>query len=173
MTKRFLIILVVGLLWGNVGVAKDLIKRCVTHSVTGAEFCASAYWSDQAIKQARANCRVAHWNKNPKACGGVTTEESEIIQKEKAELESMINKAKDTCKSLGFEEGTEKFVDCGLKLYSQSVELAAKNKQQIVMMPQSSGSNTVTIYDPVRDSNALKKQGMKMLSGSCTFGIDC
>ncbi len=43
----------------------------------------------------------------------------------KVELASMINDAKNTCKELGFEEGTEKFSDCSLKLYSQSVELAA------------------------------------------------
>ena len=85
----------------------------------------------------------------------------------------MIDKAKDTCKSLGFNEGTDKFADCALKLYSQSVELAAEKNQTVVMQPQSSGSNTMTIYDPVRDSNALIKQGQRMLSGRCTLGIDC
>jgi len=92
---------------------------------------------------------------------------------DKVELASMINEAKDTCKELGFEEGTEKFSDCALKLYSQSVELAAKSKQQIVMQPQSSGSNTMTIYDPRRDSRILMKKGQRMLSGACTLGIDC
>jgi len=91
----------------------------------------------------------------------------------KIEMASMINKAKDTCKSLGFKEGTEKFADCSLKLYSQSVELAAEQNKQVVMQPQSSGSNVITIYDPVRDSNALMNKGMKMLSGKCTLGIDC
>jgi len=89
------------------------------------------------------------------------------------EIASMIDKAKNTCKELGFEEGTEKFADCGLKLYSQSVELAAKQNQQIVMQPQSSGSNVMTIYDPVRDSNALMDKGMKMLTGRCTLGLNC
>tara|TARA_B100001057_G_C22305445_1_gene739954 strand:+ start:315 stop:593 length:279 start_codon:yes stop_codon:yes gene_type:complete len=41
----------------------------------------------------------------------------------------------------------------------------------------SSGSSamggTVTINDPVRDSNALMQKGQKMLSGGCTLGIDC
>ena len=92
---------------------------------------------------------------------------------QKIEMASMINKAKDTCKSLGFKEGTEKFADCSLKLYSQSVELAAEQNKQVVMQPQSSGSNVITIYDPVRDSNALMNKGMKMLSGKCTLGIDC
>tara|TARA_A100001015_G_scaffold135795_1_gene150693 strand:+ start:2036 stop:2623 length:588 start_codon:yes stop_codon:yes gene_type:complete len=91
----------------------------------------------------------------------------------KVEIADMISKAKDTCKSLGFKEGTDKFADCSLKLYSQNVELAAEKKQTIVMQPQSSGSNVMTIYDPVRDSNALMNKGMKMLSGGCTLGIDC
>ena len=92
---------------------------------------------------------------------------------EKVEIASMIDKAKSTCKDLGFEEGTDRFVDCSFKLYTQSVELAAEKNQTVVMQPQSSGSNTMTIYDPVRDSNALIKQGQKMLSGRCTLGIDC
>jgi len=92
---------------------------------------------------------------------------------DKVEMEKIINKAKDTCKSLGFKEGTDKFADCSLKLYSQSVELAAKSNQTVVMQPQSSGSSSMTIYDPVRDSRALMKQGQRMLSGRCTLGIDC
>ena len=92
---------------------------------------------------------------------------------EKIEMASMIDKAKDTCKSLGFKDGTEKFADCALKLYSQRVELAAQNNQTVVMQPQSSGSNTMTIYDPVRDSNALIQKGQRMLSGACTLGINC
>ena len=94
-------------------------------------------------------------------------------ESEKVDLSSMIDDAKNTCKELDFEEGTEKFSDCALKLYSQSVELAAKSKQQIVMQPQSSGSNSVTIYDPVRDSKDLIKKGQDMISGKCTLGIDC
>ena len=85
----------------------------------------------------------------------------------------MINEAKSTCKDLGFKEGTEKFSDCSLKLYSQSVELAAKSNQTVVMQPQSSGSSSMTIYDPVRDSRALMRQGQRMLSGACTLGINC
>jgi len=89
------------------------------------------------------------------------------------ELASMVDDAKKTCKDLGFTEGTDKFSDCSLKLYTLSVESAAKNNQTVVMQPQSSGSNSVTIYDPVRDSNALIRQGQRMLSGACTLGINC
>ena len=85
----------------------------------------------------------------------------------------MIDDAKKTCKELGFTEDNDKFADCALKLYSQKVELAAEKNQTVVVQPQSSGSNVMTIYDPVRDSQRLIDQGMKMLSGRCTLGIDC
>ena len=98
---------------------------------------------------------------------------NDIDCKSKKTLSSMIVDAKKTCKELGFTPETEKFSDCALKLYSQSVELAAKQNQQVVMQPQSSGSNVMTIYDPVRDNRALMNQGMRMLSGACTLGINC
>ena len=88
--------------------------------------------------------------------------------KKKIEMTTMIDKAKDTCKTLGFKEDTEKFSDCALKLYTQSVELAAKQNQQIVS--QGLGSNVVTIYDPVRDSNAAIKRGQGLINGTCTLG---
>jgi hypothetical protein len=91
----------------------------------------------------------------------------------KIEIASMIDRAKDTCKSLGFKESTDKFADCALKLYSQSVELAAEQNKTVVMQPQSSGSNGMTIYDPVRDNQRLMDQGMKMITGRCTLGYDC
>jgi len=94
-------------------------------------------------------------------------------EKTKNELVDMINSAKSTCKTLGFEEGTDKFTDCSLKLYSQEVE----NKVAIEVAKQkttsSSSSGTMTIYDPVRDRQNQIDRGMKMLSGGCTLGIDC
>jgi non-homologous end joining protein Ku len=92
----------------------------------------------------------------------------------------MVNTAKKTCGVLGFEPGTEKFADCTLKLYTQKVEelIAEKqSKNQVVQnqasSSQSSGSNTTTIYDPVRDSQNLMNKGQKMLGGGCTLGVDC
>ena len=111
--------------------------------------------------------------KGEKITYGNCTGGANVNEIPKLEMANMINRAKDTCKSLGFKEGNEKFADCALKLYSQSVELAAEQNKQVVMQPQSSGSNVITIYDPVRDSNALMQKGMKMLSGNCTLGIDC
>ena len=95
-------------------------------------------------------------------CLGVVTKNKNI------ELASMLDTAKTTCKELGFKEQTEKFSECALKLYSQSVELAAKNNQQVVM--QGSNSGVTTIYDPVRDSDALIKRGQGLMSGKCTLG---
>ena len=113
------------------------------------------------------------FNCNKYYASGLDDGSKKAEAKNKVKLASMIDKAKDTCKSLGFEEGTEKFADCSLKLYSQSVELAAEQNKTVVMQPQSSGSNVMTIYDPVRDNNALIKRGQRMLSGACTLGIDC
>jgi len=96
--------------------------------------------------------------------------EAEKIQ---IELASMINKAKNTCKTLGFEEGTDKFTDCALKLYSQEVENKVAIKVAEQKSSNSSNSGTMTIYDPVRDSQNQIDRGMKMLSGGCTLGIDC
>jgi len=90
-------------------------------------------------------------------------------QTNSVKMASMIVKSKNTCKSLGFTEGTEKFTDCALKLYTQEIELAAKNNQKVQYM----SGGVMTIYDPVRDNQRMINQGMKMLSGRCTVGIDC
>ena len=112
-------------------------------------------------------------NDQARACGDSSIVAEKKSNDKKVEIASMIEKSKETCKSLGFKEGSEKFADCSLKLYTQSVELAAEQKQTIVMQPQPSGSNVMTIYDPVRDSRALMQQGQRMLSGACTLGINC
>ena len=43
-------------------------------------------------------------------------EEKKAADKEKIELAEIIEKAKATCQTLGFEKGTDKFSDCTLKL---------------------------------------------------------
>jgi len=92
----------------------------------------------------------------------------------------MVADAKKTCKVLGFKEESEKFADCTLKLYTQKVDelvaekVAANTRMtQSQTTTQSSGSNTMTIYDPVRDNQRMINQGMKMLSGKCNIGVDC
>ena len=44
-------------------------------------------------------------------------------EKEKDKISSMIKRAENTCKELGFKEETEKFTDCKLKLYTQEVDV--------------------------------------------------
>ena len=85
-------------------------------------------------------------------------------------LASMIGQAKNTCKGLGYTEGTDKFVDCSFKLYSQQLELAASQNRAI---QGSMSGGAVTIYDPVRDNRVLINQGMGMITGRCNFGYDC
>ena len=109
----------------------------------------------------------------------------DVIEEDK-KLANIINNAKKTCSVLGFKESSEKFADCTLKLYTQKVEELVAEKQlknqQIIASQssssnstsnQSSGSNVTTIYDPVRDSQNLMNKGQKMLSGSCTLGVNC
>ena len=90
-------------------------------------------------------------------------------------IANMIERSKDTCKSLGFNEGTEKFADCSLKLYSQSLDLAAKQNQQVVVQNQGNSSNKMIIYDPVRDSENLQRRALGLINGSCSIAnyINC
>jgi len=104
--------------------------------------------------------------------GEIITAESKK-KKIEVELASMINEAKNTCKTLGFKDGTEKFTDCSLKLYTQAVENKVALKVAKQKSSNSSNSGTMTIYDPVRDNQKQIDRGMKMLSGGCTLGIDC
>ena len=98
-------------------------------------------------------------------------EELKNIEKEKQiKLTSLIDKAKNTCKTIGFKEDTEKFTDCTLKIYTQNVELAAEKKQTIVQSSSLSSGGSVTIYDPVRDYNAAIKRGQGLINGTCTLG---
>ena len=86
-----------------------------------------------------------------------------------ANVADMIQNAKNTCKSLGFNEGTEKFTDCSLKLYSQSLDLATKQNQQVVIQNQGSSSDTVRVIDVTRErENTLRKAG-GLIDGSCTL----
>ena len=96
-------------------------------------------------------------------------------KKEQNELAKMIDKAKITCQTLGFEKGTDKFSDCTLKLYSQEVDnkVALEVAKQKSTASGSSNSGTMVIYDPVRDRQNKIDKGMEMITGRCTLGKDC
>ena len=201
--KKAILILVLGLLWCNVGFAlpecQGDINKWTNCSYTWSngnkyvgEWKNNEMYGHGTFTSTPGYKYVGEWKNGHKHGQGTQTypdgkiivaifEKGEIVKilstdtstQKKMKLASMIDDAKKTCKELGFTEGTEKFIDCSLKLYSQSVELASKNNQQVVMQPQSSGSNVMTIYDPVRDNQRLMDQGMKMITGRCTLGYDC
>ena len=91
------------------------------------------------------------------------------IATNQVEIASMIEKAKGTCKSLGFNEGTEKFTDCSLKLYSQSLDLATKQNQQVVVQNQGNSSDTIKVFDVVRDRENTMRKAKGLIDGSCTL----
>ena len=95
--------------------------------------------------------------------------------KEQNDLATMIEKAKTTCETLGFEKGTDKFSDCTLKLYTQEVDnkVAIEVAKQKSTASGSSNSGTMVIYDPVRDRQNKIDKGMEMITGRCTLGTDC
>ena len=76
---------------------------------------------------------------------------------------------------MGFEQGTDKFSDCTLKLYSQEIDnkVALEVAKQKSTSSGSSNSGTMVIYDPVRDRQNKIDKGMEMITGRCTLGKDC
>ena len=102
-------------------------------------------------------------------------EEKKAADKEKIELAEIIDKAKTTCETLGFEKATDKFSDCTLKLYTQEVDnkVAIEVAKQKSTASGSSNSGTMVIYDPVRDRQNKIDKGMEMITGRCTLGTDC
>jgi len=136
-------------------------------------------WGKSKISQEDSNkIALDKCNKKYDNCRILSESSVFVYEKNKAketsvEFAKMINKAKNTCKTLGFEEGTDKFTDCSLKLYSQEVDNKVALKVAEQKSSNSSNSGTMTIYDPVRDSQNQIDRGMKMLSGGCTLGIDC
>ena len=98
----------------------------------------------------------------------MTQQKKILLEKEQLKISNMIDESKNTCKLLGMKEDTDKFSDCALKLYTQKIDIAAKENQKIVSGGMS--GNSVTIYDPVRDSEAMIKRGQGLINGTCTLG---
>jgi len=138
--------------------------------------CGMAARSDsQAMtnKAAAKNCATMYGDCVVVTEGDTYVYETNIQKANEIDFVQIIGNAKKTCKTLGFEEGTDKFKDCALKLYSQEVDNIVALKVAKQKSSSSSSSGTMTIYDPVRDRQNQIDRGMKMLSGGCTLGIDC
>ena len=138
--------------WANGNIAVGEFKNSKIKSVkltwANGDYCANFV---------KNSCRVEIVKKSNSYAGNNT------------DVASLINQAKDTCKSLGFKEGTEKFTDCSLKLYSQSLDLAAKQNQQVVIQNQGSSSGTVKMFDVVRDRENTMRKAKGLIDGSCTL----
>jgi hypothetical protein len=88
-------------------------------------------------------------------------------QTDKVQMATLIDDSKNTCRSLGFKDGTDKFTDCSLKLYSQKLDLAEKQKQQVVV--QNQGSSTVRVIDVTRERETTMRRSMGLINGTCTL----
>ena len=102
-------------------------------------------------------------------------------------LANAVSKAKNECKDLGFVDGSNEYADCNLKLSSlykeealeqQKIMLAEQQaelakRQANAAKAQAQAAQRQAAESRRRNSNALMQQGMKMLSGGCTLGIDC
>tara|TARA_B100001027_G_scaffold72759_1_gene49614 strand:- start:89 stop:751 length:663 start_codon:yes stop_codon:yes gene_type:complete len=102
-------------------------------------------------------------------------------------LANAVSKAKNECKDLGFVDGSKEYADCNLKLSSlykeealeqQKIMLAEQQaelakRQANAAKAQAQAAQRQAAESQRRNSNALMQQGMKMLSGGCTLGIDC
>ena len=103
-------------------------------------------------------------------CVVVKENNNTVYSKQEAnrvQMVSLIEDSKNTCKSLGFSEGTDKFSDCTLKLYSQKLDLAEKQNQQVVV--QNQGSSTVRVIDVTRERETTMRRSMGLINGTCTL----
>ena len=85
----------------------------------------------------------------------------------RVQMATLIEDSKNTCKSLGFQQGTDKFTDCTLKLYSQKLDLVKEQNQQVVV--QNQGSSTVRVIDVTRERETTMRRSMGLINGTCTL----
>ncbi len=75
-------------------------------------------------------------------------------EKKQIKISSIIERAKSTCKELGFKEETEKFTDCALKLYTQQVDAEAAAKTAVeaakIAAKSTKGQGQTIIVGPPR-----------------------
>ena len=131
----------------NCGLARSVVSQYETNQ-KALEVCARAY-SDCVIT--KEGTKTVY-----------TKEDSSRVQ-----MATIIEDSKNTCKTLGFQEGTSKFTDCALKLYTQKIELAEKQNQQVVV--QNQGSSTVRVIDVTREDENYRRKAMGLINGTCTL----
>jgi hypothetical protein len=144
----------------------------------------------EATNNAMQHCRSAYTNCVLVYEGSryvyVSQQEKNKIKIETA-LKDANKKASEECLTLGFSSETTEYADCNLKLSSlykeealeqQKIYLAEQQaqiaqRQANAAKAQAQAAQRQAAESQRRNSNALMQQGMKMLSGQCTLGIDC
>jgi len=76
-----------------------------------------------------------------------------------------IEEYKKTCSAIGFELGTDKFVDCTLKLF------VADNKATTQIVQSSSGAQEIIIRDPDRERRIGTKAFSDFVNGKCQINL--
>ena len=102
-------------------------------------------------------------------------------------IQNVNQRASNECNTLGFQEGSEDLANCKLKLitlYKQEAfeqekiriaqeQTKAAKLQALAAKRQALAQQQIANIQRQQNSRALMNQGMKMLSGGCTLGIDC
>ena len=104
--KKVIAILVLGLLWCNVGNALEFAYS--KHPDGEKLYHGVGEYKFSAEKSALTKCRVAYWNNNKDKCKIISKEDAKKIQAGFSQKQI----AEDKCKELGFTKGTEDFGDC-------------------------------------------------------------
>jgi hypothetical protein len=100
---------------------------------------------------------------------------------------SVNDRAHSECTNLGFTEGSNDLSSCKLKLTTmykkealeeQKIKIAheqtkAARLQEFAAKRQATAQRQIAAQQRRQNNNAMINQGMKMLSGGCTLGIDC
>ena len=81
-------------------------------------------------------------------------------------IKNLVAEVKSYCTQLGLKPGSDKYADCSIQLLASKIE----SQKQIIQQVSSGMSGTVTINDPVRDSEAAIKRGQGLINGTCTLG---
>ena len=175
--KKILGIVVLGLLLSGCGPSNysEALKAGYTYTALAEskELIGQNYggWGASYDSQAEANnLAMGYCQSSYSDCVIIKEGHRTVYNKEDAErvqLASIIEETKNTCKVLGFKQGTEKFSDCALKLYTKKIELAEKQNQQVVV--QNQGSSTVRVVDVTRENENNMRRSMGLINGTCTL----
>tara|TARA_Y100000031_G_C8215289_1_gene383068 strand:- start:434 stop:1258 length:825 start_codon:yes stop_codon:yes gene_type:complete len=108
-------------------------------------------------------------------------------EKEQRIITNVNDRAQSECSDLGFQESSQDLANCKLKLITlykkesfeeEKIRIAkeqtkAAKLQAFAAKRQAAAQQQIANIQRQQNSRTLMNQGMKMLSGGCTLGIDC